>query len=527
MCDPRRMTNPEVRWASLAAEIRAAEAEPLAREGEAALMDRASAAVADVARSLLAERDIDAAGTRAVLLVGTGNNGGDALLAGALLARAGATVTALIVGDTAHPRGLALLREAGGTIISDIAISDLAARDGMGSAAATVLAGANLVVDGIVGLGATPGLREPAASLVAAIPASATVLAVDLPSGLGADSGAASAVHVSAHATVAFTTPTACVLLPPAAIAAGRVTFADVGVPIPPRNPAAPIRLTEAGVASRWPIPGAHDNKYSRGVVGVIAGSEAYPGAAVLTCTAAVRSGAGMVRYIGPRRVQDLVLAARPEIVVGAPSGALPRVEAWVVGPGISGDRDQEAAATAALASGVPCVVDAGAIEPFLALRLAANGTRDASTQGAEEILLTPHAGELARALARAGVPLTEDEIASDPSRAAITLAVAARATVLLKGAVTLIASPGGAVWSEAEGPAWLATAGAGDVLAGIAGTLLASGISADEAGAMAAFVHGRAAALASGGGPIAALDVAESVPSVVAALAHAVTTGL
>ncbi len=112
------MNSPEVRWAAKAGDIRAAEAEPLAREGEAALMDRAAAAVADAAAGLLAERNIDAAGTRAVLLVGTGNNGGDALLAGALMAAAGATVTAIQVGDAAHTRGLAALREAGGTVIS-------------------------------------------------------------------------------------------------------------------------------------------------------------------------------------------------------------------------------------------------------------------------------------------------------------------------------------------------------------------------------------------------------------------------
>lgn len=508
------MNTPEVRWVATTADIRAAEAEPLAREGEAALMDHAAAAVVNAAGSLLAERNIDAAGTRAILLVGTGNNGGDALLAGALLAAAGATVTALQVGDTAHPRGLAALREAGGTVISDISVSKLG-----GSSAAELLEGANLVIDGIVGLGATSGLREPAASLVAAIPASATVLAVDLPSGLDADSGSAdsgpaAAAHVTAHATVSFTAPTACVLLPPAALAAGRVTFADVGVPIPPRDPGAPGRLTEAGVAARWPVPVAGDNKYSRGVVGVIAGSDPYPGAAILACTAAIRSGAGLVRYVGPRRAQDLVLAARPEVVAVGPTLPLPRVDAWVLGPGVAGDPDQEAAILAALGSGVPCVVDAGGIEPVVSALVGGAGRL-----GPEALLLTPHAGELARALDRAGSDLTADDIARDPAGAARALAQATHGTVLLKGAVTLIASPSGALWSQADGPAWLATAGAGDVLAGIAGTLLAAGLPADEAGAVAASVHGRAARLASGGGPIAALDITASLAAIVASL--------
>ena len=505
------MSIPEVRWAAAAADIRAAEEEPLAREGEAALMDRAAAAVAAAATDLMAERGVDAAGIRAVLLVGTGNNGGDALLAGALLVSDGARVTALLVGASAHVRGLELLRGAGGEVLSAAAVAEVAA----------LLDGANLVIDGIVGLGATAGLREPAASLVAAIPASATVLAVDLPSGLDADASSASAAHVTAHATVAFTAPTACVLLPPAAIAAGRVTFADVGVPSPPRAPSAPGRLTEAGVAALWPVPQRDADKYSRGVVGVIAGSDLYPGAAILACSSAVHSGAGLARYVGPRRVQDLVLAARPEVVAVGATLPLPRVDAWVLGPGVADDPDQEAAILAALASGVPCVVDAGGIETVVAARAAG---AVAGELGPEALLLTPHAGELARALDlvaadRVGAGLAADAIAADPARAARTLAEATRATVLLKGAVTLVVTPSGELWSQADAPSWLATAGAGDVLAGIAGTLLAAGLPADKAGAAAASVHGRAARLASPGGPLAALDVAEALPSIVASL--------
>ena len=520
------MSTPEVRWAATAAAIRAAEREPLAREGEAALMDRAAAAVAGEARLLLAERNIDAAGTRAVLLVGTGNNGGDALLAGALLAAAGAGVTAILVGDTAHPRGLAALREAGGTLVEGLGAGPArAASPGVGSehSAIELVRGANLVIDGIVGLGATPGLREPAASLVAAISPSATVIAVDLPSGLDADSGladsgGAGSSHVAAHATVSFTAPTVCVLLPPAALSAGRVTFADVGVPTPPRAPSAPARMTDAGVAARWPVPAPGDNKYSRGVVGVVAGSDPYPGAAILACTAAIRSGAGLVRFVGPRRAQDLVLAARPEVVAVGPALPLPRVDAWVLGPGVADDADQEAAILAAIATGVPCVVDAGGIVPVVLAR--ANAAQGPTAGG---LLLTPHAGELGRALAAIGVDVTADDIARDPASAARALAEATRATVLLKGAVTLVVTPGGQVWSQADGPAWLATAGAGDVLAGIAGTLLAARLPADEAGAIAASVHGRAARLASGGGPIAALDITAGLAAIVASLGRAV----
>jgi hydroxyethylthiazole kinase-like uncharacterized protein yjeF len=535
MCQPREMSIPEVRWAAAAADIRAAEAEPLAREGEAALMGRAAAAVAEAARMLMAERGVDVADIRAVLLVGTGNNGGDAMIAGSLLARDGALVTALLVGETAHSRGRELLGDAGGEIVSPVAPA----------AAAELLAGANLVIDGIVGLGATAGLRNPAASLVAAIPASATVLAVDLPSGLNADAASASDPHVTAHATVTFTAPTACVLLPPAALAAGRVTVADVGIPIPPRAPSAPGRFTEAGVAALWPVPRRDADKYSRGVVGVIAGSDLYPGAAILACSAAIHSGAGLVRYVGPRRVQDLVLAARPEVVAIGATLPLPRVDAWILGPGVADDPDQEAAILAALVTGVPCVVDAGGIEAVVAARLggAVGGVTGGMAGGAaglgpDALLLTPHAGELARALNRIGASLAAhpnpagaiaakaiaaDAIAQAPAAAARTLAEATRATVLLKGAVTLVASPSGELWSQADAPPWLATAGAGDVLAGIVGTLLAAGLPADKAGAVAAAVHGRAARLASSGGPLAALDVAEALASIVASLGASV----
>jgi len=390
------------------------------------------------------------------------------------------------------------------------------------SLAAHLLGEANLVIDGIVGLGASPGLREPAASLVAAIPASATVLSVDLPSGLDADASSAAGPSVTAHATVSFTAPTACVLLPPAALAAGRVTFADVGVPIPPRVPDAPGRLTEAGVAALWPVPTPGADKYSRGVVGVVAGSDAYPGAAVLTCSAAVRSGTGLVRYVGPRRAQDLVLAARPEVVAAGATLPLPRVDAWVLGPGVADDPDQESAILAALASGVPCIVDAGGIEPVITAL-----TAEAAGPPPEALLLTPHVGELSRALEHVGTPLSVHEIAEDPVAAARVLAETIRATVLLKGAVTLIVTPSGELWSQAEATPWLATAGAGDVLAGVAGTLLASGLRADTAGALAAHVHGQAARLASSGGPVAALDVASAVEALVASLGGAIATTL
>jgi hydroxyethylthiazole kinase-like uncharacterized protein yjeF len=270
-------------------------------------------------------------------------------------------------------------------------------------------------------------------------------------------------------------------------------------------------------VRALWPVPGPEDDKYSRGVLGIVAGSEAYPGAAVLACTAAFRAGVGAVHFVGPRRAQDLVLQHRPEAIVHEPADAshtLPRASAWLVGPGVADHPGQDAVVGAVLASGLPVVVDAGALEA--AARSRAAGARSAS---ADQVLFTPHVEELVRTLDALRHDASVDDVRQDRIAHARLLAEAARATVLLKGSVTLVASPGGALRELPPAPAWLATAGAGDILAGIAGALLAAGLSAADAGMCAAWVHGRAAELASGGGPLLALDIADLTPAVVAAL--------
>lgn len=268
-------------------------------------------------------------------------------------------------------------------------------------------------------------------------------------------------------------------------------------------------------VRDRWPAPQAGDDKYSRGVVGVVAGSDAYPGAAALVVSGAARAGVGMVRYVGPRRAQDLVLAHRPETVVhGSPDAAelLPQAQAWIVGPGVRDFPEQDTVIGAVMASGMAMVVDAGALESVAQARAA--GSRDATP---DRVLFTPHADELMRTLGALRHDVTRADIERDRAGHARLLAETARVTVLLKGSVTVISSPGGATVWLPEAPAWLATAGSGDVLAGIAGALLAAGLGAAEAGACAAWIHGRAAEIASAGGPIAALDIADAVPAAVA----------
>ncbi|HET7761675.1 MAG TPA: ADP/ATP-dependent (S)-NAD(P)H-hydrate dehydratase, partial [Phycicoccus sp.] len=250
-----------------------------------------------------------------------------------------------------------------------------------------------------------------------------------------------------------------------------------------------------------------------------------FTGAALLSVTAAVESGAGMVRYVGTPTPTGLVRAHVPEAVHG-----VGRVQAWVVGPGLDPDAPGEgtsgpddpgadaaaqlAAARAALAGDEPVVVDAGGLDLLDDAGFAARRGR--------VTLLTPHAGEAARLLSRlGGEDVDRAAVERGPLEHARALARHTGATVLLKGSTTLVVPPdeGGTAFSQADAPAWLATAGAGDVLAGLLGTLLAAGLGPGEAGALGALVHGVAADRASEGGPVRALRVAQALPGAVAAL--------
>jgi len=258
---------------------------------------------------------------------------------------------------------------------------------------------------------------------------------------------------------------------------------------------------------TRWITePRLNDDKYSRGVLGMLTGSSEYPGAAVLGVEAAVRTGVGMVRYLGPADVAWLVLQRRPEIVM-APG----RVQAWVLGSGMDAASRLPEHSTElrdALAQGVPCVVDAGALD----LLEAVTGP----------VVITPHHRELARLLGTAQLA----EIAAQPGTWAQRAAQELGVTVVLKGSTTQIASPDGHLHSVSGSPGWLATAGSGDVLAGILGALLAThavSIEADaaviaELAETAVHLHAEAARLAAHGAPIAALDIAEAIPGAIRA---------
>jgi hydroxyethylthiazole kinase-like uncharacterized protein yjeF len=253
-------------------------------------------------------------------------------------------------------------------------------------------------------------------------------------------------------------------------------------------------------------VPGPDDDKYSRGVLGVVTGSTTYPGAAVLGVTAALHTGVGMVRYVGDERPTTLVLQRRPEVVT-----ATGRVQAWLVGSGMDAalrETDEADRLDAALTSGLPIVIDAGAL--------------DLLDRATGPVIITPHFGELARVLGG-----SKREVADDPGRAALRAARSLGVTVLLKGHRTHVAAPEGTALVAASAPAWLATAGAGDALGGVLGALVATHyaeIAVDPSmlarlGATASVIHGLAAERAGGGGPFTILGLVDALPPVIAAL--------
>ncbi len=459
-------------------QIRAAESALMATLPPGTLMQRAAAGLATACAELLD----GPYGARVLLLVGAGDNGGDTLYAGARLAQRGARVDAVLLGgDRTHHAGLEALRNAGGRVADPDAneVRALAER-------------AHLALDGIVGIGGTPGLRPAAEKAVAAVAdAGVPVIAVDLPSGIGVDSGETPASHVHADLTVTFGAYKVGLLIDPGATAAGPIRLIDIGLGPYLTEPPELEALEAPDVRALLPHPGRTSHKYSRGVVGVNAGSAAYTGAALLAVGAAARGGAGMVRYNGPDRVADLVRQHWPEAVIGTG-----QVQAWVFGPGVPADDEGARRFQEVVDTGVPVVVDAGGLE---------------LTQGPLPVpaLLTPHEGELARLLG-----VEREQVSARRLEHARRAATELQATVLLKGATTLVVEPGGRARVNRTGTPALATAGSGDVLSGLAGALLAGGLSPVDAGSVAAYLHGVAGSIAGreAGSPTAT-DLLDAVP--------------
>ena len=450
-------------------DIRAAEEALAVTLPDGELMQRAARGLAD-------NLALIPAGDVVVCLIGPGNNGGDALYAATHLLDRGVRVDLCLLDEAkVHAAGLAAAIAAG---------AQVAAAPGL----------QRWCLDAIFGIGARPGLSGKAAEWAAWIAEMRPyVWAVDVPSGVDVDGATLPAAHVRADATVTFGTHKAALLADPAAGVAGAVRLVDIGLAAHLSSPSLESIEASDGHLLGAVLPGDTAHKYSRGVLGIAAGSEQYAGAAHL-CVAGAQAGlAGMIRFAGSAELSRRVVDRAPEVVAGRG-----RVQAWVVGPG-SGD-DAEAQVAMALEDGVPVVVDASALQHIPA--------------GFDvPALLTPHAGELAQMLG------TEREaVEADPLGHATAAAERWNATVLLKGRRTLIAQTGTPTRVNRSGSAWLGTAGAGDVLAGFAGSLLAAGLDPRDAGSIAAYLHGVASVHANPDGPIVATDVTYELPATVAA---------
>lgn len=471
-----------VRGVWTAQQIRDSEAVLLGRTADGVLMRRAAYGLAVHARRMLRR----VAGSRVVLLVGAGDNGGDALWAGAELRRRGVGVRAVLLDpERAHPAGRAALVRAGGRVVD---------------AGPAALAGADLVLDGIVGISGRGGLREPAADLVAAAErAGVPVLAVDLPSGVDTDTGTVDGAAVTATATVTFGARKPAHVL--ATSRCGPVHLVDIGLtPLLPAPHAHVLDVSD--VAARWPVPGPGDDKYTQGVVGIAAGSATYPGAAVLSAGAAVLATSGMVRFAGT--AASGVRARWSEVVATDSVGDAGRTQAWTVGPGIGTDGAGRAILADVIDRGVPLCVDADAVT-----LLACHADLRAAVRG-RPVVITPHDREFARIAGRVGT----DRIAA-ARRAAAELGV----TVLLKGNATIVADPDGRTLVHPSTTSWAATAGSGDVLAGILGALLAAGLEPWWAAGCATFLHAAAAELAASGAPAPASALQAAIPEAIRAV--------
>lgn len=531
-------------------------------------MLRAARGVADAVGHLGGE------GCTVVALVGGGDNGGDALHAAAMLARNGSDVRAALFSDHPHPRALAEAREAG-VDIREFPLPQNRTGEGTGADARRVDEGGagasgdgdgargggvapppppgrdegvpawlegDIWIDGLTGTGLTAPLREPLAGVVRDLGRAARrwgtrIVAVDMPSGSCTVDGTLPGAVLRADHTVTMGAAKTPLLLPPAAQYAGTLEVVDLGIDVGSARSARGaegegsalvevLRPEDVDVALTLRAPGPFDHKYTRGVVTVAAGSDTYPGAGVLATMGALGAGPGMVRLESAGRTARIVLDRHPGVVT-----ARGRSQAAVVGSGLDADIEPRALAVArrALGRGIPLVLDAGALG-FVAALLEDHGPLGG-------VVLTPHAGEAATLLAHLEDRTVErSEVEATPVAAARRMVSLTGATVVLKGAVTLVAGSDGRVLSVAGDTGWTGVAGSGDVLAGVLASLLAQRRAEEELGgalvdipltaASAVWIHARAARvaarvdaaghIAAPGMPIQADDLAEAVPAVI-----------
>jgi hydroxyethylthiazole kinase-like uncharacterized protein yjeF len=463
------------------------------------LMERAGCAVADaVAR-------IHPLGAHVAIVAGPGNNGGDGFVAARVLAQRGYQARLLLLGDVA-------------ALMGDAALA--AQRFGGAVEAATpdALNGATVIIDALFGAGLNRTVDGAARAMIEAMNASgAAVVAVDLPSGINGESGAVMGAAVNATESVTFFRRKPGHLLLPGRVHCGTVRVADIGIPdsvldtVKPRTFANGPELWGA----RFPVPRIDGHKYSRGHAVVVSGGLSHTGAARLAARAALRAGAGLVTLASPREALTVNAAASLAVMVRPVDGAAElstvladrRLNAVALGPGGGVGEGMRAQVMAVLDGERSVVLDADALTSF---------ADDASalfsaiaTRPDRPVVLTPHQGEFGR-LFKAAVQLPDSASKVEIARAAARVS---GAVVLLKGPDTVIAAPDGRAAVNDNAPPYLATAGAGDVLAGLIAGLLAQGMAGFEAASAAAWLHGESGSAAGPG--LIAEDLPEALPAI------------
>ena len=463
-----------------------------------ALMEKAGRAVADtVARHPL--------GTRVVVVAGPGNNGGDGFIAARVLAERGYPVRVLLLGDVAALRGDAA--EA----------ARLWARP-IERASPEAIAGSGILVDALFGAGLNRLVEGEARAIIETMNASgAPIVAVDLPSGINGANGTIMGAAVRARESITFFRRKPGHVLLPGRMHAGTVRVADIGVP---ESVLARVRpQTFANVPALWgdafPIPRLDGHKYSRGHTVVVSGDMSFAGAARLAARGALRAGAGLVTIASPRAALPVNAAASLAIMVRAADGpgelrsllADKRFNAVALGPGLGVGANTRALVEAALDGERGVVLDADALTSFADAPDHLFESIKASHD--PQVVLTPHEGEFPR--------LFSDMSNKNPGRSKLErvrdAAQRSGAVVLLKGADTVVAAPDGRATIASNAPPWLATAGAGDVLAGIVAAMLAQGVPAFEAASIGVWMHGEGAREAGPG--LIAEDLPEVMPAV------------
>jgi ADP-dependent NAD(P)H-hydrate dehydratase / NAD(P)H-hydrate epimerase len=467
------------------------------------LMENAGAAVAE---AVAARRG---PGSRVTVVAGPGNNGGDGFVAARLLAARGYRLEVMLVGEAGRLKG-------------DAALAARSWDKPIAPAEPRGLDRADIIVDALFGAGLDRPVEGPARTMIEAMNAQAApVVSVDLPSGINGSSGAIMGVAVKAAHTVTFFRKKPGHLLLPGRLHCGSVSVVDIGIPATVLTRIAP--RTFANVPALWresfPVPRHDGHKYDRGHGVVVSGPSWSTGAARLAARGALRAGAGLVTIASPREALAVNAAANLAVMVRAVDGATElatfladrRLNALAIGPGIGVNEGTCELVLAALSGDRAVVLDADAMTSFAQSpqRLA----EALKTRVGKATILTPHEGEFSRYF---GALDARTKVGSKLERARLAAEITA-ATIVLKGADTVVAAADGRASIAANAPAYLATAGAGDVLTGIVTALLAQGMPAFEAASAAVWLHGEAAG-AFGPGLISE-DLPEMLPRIYRAL--------